>query len=179
VRIVGPIYRRLLLAYPAEFRQRFGAGMEQALRDRYRATTTRGRLAAAAFLLGTVADVLVNATLLRLHQRERARMNWQSLALDVRYACRMFLRNPAFALLAVGALALGIGANTAIFTIVNGVLLKPLPYSHPDTGACSPSEARRGRRSASCRPTSFTLTAAASRPGARGPCLRTATTRRR
>ena len=57
---------------------------------------------------------------------------WQSLLFDVRYAVRSFARNPAFTLLAVAALTLGIGANTAIFTIVHGVLLKPLPYGDPD-----------------------------------------------
>jgi putative ABC transport system permease protein len=57
---------------------------------------------------------------------------WQSLGMDARYAFRMFGRNPAFTLLAVAALTLGIGANTAIFTIVNGVLLKPLPYHDPE-----------------------------------------------
>ena len=55
-----------------------------------------------------------------------------SLMFDVRHAARTFARNPVFTLLAVAALTLGIGANTAIFTIVHGVLLKPLPYNDPD-----------------------------------------------
>jgi putative ABC transport system permease protein len=59
-------------------------------------------------------------------------MWWQSLVLDIRYALRMFVRNPVFSLMAIAALTLGIGANTAIFTIVHGVLLKPLPYQDPD-----------------------------------------------
>jgi predicted permease len=58
-------------------------------------------------------------------------MNWPSLWGDVRYAARMFARNPVFTCLAVSALALGIGANAAIFTIFDGVLLRPLPYKDP------------------------------------------------
>src|SRR5262245_51614100 len=56
----------------------------------------------------------------------------ERLVQDLRYGLRSFIRQPGFSLTAILALALGIGANTAVFSVVYAVLLKPLPYPKPE-----------------------------------------------
>jgi predicted permease len=65
--------------------------------------------------------------------RETRRVNWlQDTMQDLRYAARTLQHNPSFALISIVTLALGIGANTAIFSVVHSTLLEPLPFAHPE-----------------------------------------------
>jgi len=86
------------------------------------------------------------------HVKEVTRETWggvwrERLAQDVRYALRSLRRAPVFATVAILTLALGIGANTAMFTVVRGIVFRPLPLIRPDTESRRPVDGgRRVRR---------------------------------
>ncbi|MCI0490260.1 MAG: ABC transporter permease, partial [Blastocatellia bacterium] len=78
-----------------------------------------------------------------------------NLIQDLRYAIRILLKNPGFTAVAVIALALGIGANTAIFSVINAVLIRPLPFEEPDRLVWVWGNIRNGGNRASVSPLDF------------------------
>src|SRR5678815_4808221 len=78
-----------------------------------------------------------------------------SLVNDVRYGIRSLLKRPGFTAIALLALALGIGANTAIFSLVNAVILRPLPFPAPDRLVWVFGNVRNGTNRASVAPLDY------------------------
>jgi putative ABC transport system permease protein len=79
----------------------------------------------------------------------------ETLIRDIRYGFRSLLKRPGFTMIALIALALGIGANTAIFSLVNAVLLRPLPFAEPDRLVWMWGNVRNGSNRASVSPPDF------------------------
>jgi len=141
------LVRALLRLYPSSFRERFGREIEQVVRASRRDRPDAG---AIGFWVAVVADIVVAAARERAEsfrdwRRERKRIElarthgftyepstqgdaMSTLVQDVRYAWRTIRKSPGVALVVVVSLALGIGANTLIYSVVDGIILRPFPY---------------------------------------------------
>ena len=114
------LYRALLALYPASFRRQYGAEMEGIFARRRREAGSWP--AVAGLWVGTVFEVLGNA----------AAVHWDLLRQDLRYTARTLRRSPGFAATVLVVVALGVGANTAAFTVTDFVLVRPLPFQEPE-----------------------------------------------
>jgi predicted permease len=113
------LYRLLLHLYPASFRREYGREMTSILRCRLRDAGALGR---AGVWGGAIAELL--GGVLAAH--------WDILRQDLHYTARTLRRTPAFTLTAILLLAIGIGANTAVFSVTDFALLRPLPFPQPE-----------------------------------------------
>ena len=109
------VYRALLRLYPASFRTEYGAEMLRAFAE---STRGQGRVATT---LAAIGDVVPNALL----------AHWTIVRQDLHYAGRTLSRSRGFVITVVLVTALGVGANTATFSVADFVLLRPLPFAKP------------------------------------------------
>jgi len=120
MRALERFYRVLLYLYPASFRNEYGRALTATFVARLRDMSGPARPLLGA--LAAVGDVVPNAIA----------AHWEILRHDVRYAGRSLRASPGFTLTAILVIALGVGANTAAFSLADFVLLRPLPFHEPD-----------------------------------------------
>jgi predicted permease len=123
---------RLLRLYPSEYRVRFAEGMKEMLRERLAEARREGRVAVALFWMRSMRDAAFIGASERRLRSGSVSQGVETLIQDVRYAARGVARRPAVALLVALTLGLGIAASTAMFSVVDAVLLRRLPYPDPE-----------------------------------------------
>jgi putative ABC transport system permease protein len=139
------LYRWTLRAYPSHHRADYGPDMLEAFQALERDFRARGRFRYLQFLLAELRGLLSQAVRERLTRgsvRSSGGRFWgggprkhgatDGWIQDLRYGWRQLLRTPGVSALAVLTLALGIGANAAIFSVVDAVMDRPVPYDEPD-----------------------------------------------
>jgi putative ABC transport system permease protein len=134
-RVSRALYRRMIRLYPADFRERFGGDLERDFAD---LLTQRGVYAAWRRVSTDWSRSLTDTHAYAHGERRRlpipppGERPMSSLMFDVRHAVRSLSRAPIFTGVTVLTLALGIGANSAIFSLVNAVLIRPVGYHQPE-----------------------------------------------
>ncbi len=119
----------VLALYPRDFRGRFGEGMRTAFAEDYRRARSRGRLAGLLFLTTTITRALWCGLIERLPRPATIHAFY---SVDTRHAVRALGATPIITMVSVLSLALGIGANTALFSILNSLVIKQLPVRAPE-----------------------------------------------
>jgi putative ABC transport system permease protein len=120
-------YSVLLRLYPADFRDRYGRQMADFHRDRIR-EAKHERRSTVPLWFRAIVDVAISAGAEHLQTVIPGEPVIRTIRHDLAYAVRGLARRPTFTLIVVATIALGVGANAAIFSVVDGILLKPLPY---------------------------------------------------
>ena len=128
-------YRVILRLLPAWFREEYGDEMIELFRARL--ARRRGVASLVGLWWSTAKDTLTTAVALRrsppLGRRgSQEGMGMEALWQDIRYAVRHLVRSPAFTAGAVGILAVGIGANATVFSLVDAMLFRPPPWERPE-----------------------------------------------
>ncbi|MGH7720733.1 MAG: hypothetical protein ACREON_18040, partial [Gemmatimonadaceae bacterium] len=140
-------YRLLLRAFPQEFRRELGDEMAATFREQWEAARASGR-GGMRFWVGVATDAVVHGALERIAARSggrraveatyREESTVETIVRCVRVTLRSLWRRPAFTGVAVLTMALGVGTTTAMFGVVNAVLLRPLPYPGPRAAGGDP-----------------------------------------
>ncbi len=149
-------YRLLLTLYPPAYRRRYGDPMEEVFQRALESARQRGAAAVAKLALRTAWDLATNVPALWWRSlrsrgadetgRTGMRTRLDEVLADIRHALRGLRRNPGFAAVALLTLGVGIGAGSALFSILHPVLLAPLPFSDGDRVVLVENSPRPGTR---------------------------------